>query len=1010
MSSTSTHNNPRFRAGEGIPLSEMRRLWETAVRADTHDVTGANAETGTGGLRVAAQPDRWVFIRIVEGSPASSGQPPAFYYSFVEHVGVAVDLTNPSGGVPTGDLDAGFEGTYDTLPAVEVNGNTNVPADIVVMAWISDAGDALLFSYPDPGAAGSTTFTGSTTFNGATIYGDSGSSATISGDTDDYALPAYPVAYLNVTSPAQLTGLVAGTDGQRLVFINDGNAILTLPNESTDSVAANRLRTPYATRADVLLPPNFAVEFQYDATISRWRILWVSAVHLHGYLPDGTFSSDLDDYAIDQRYPLQVWTLGANINLTGLANGKKGQWYHICLDSGGYSLTIKYQDGASTAGNLINTPNETDYVVPSSGGFSLFYDGTYWNVIAAPHGTRPRITTITDANIILPAPIGPQEFAMLGVPLTAVRTVTLPAASDSPAGTVVSVVDKAGSVGGTNYLNVIRDGSDTINGATSYAMQTPYSKLDFVSDGASKWTVNAGGSISTPVSIANGGTGQTTAPAALDALSECSPVPLASAATTNIGASAGHYLEITGTTTITAFDTVDRGIERTLIFSDALTLTYNAVTLLLPGGANITTATGDTAGFTSLGGGAWRCDWYTRAAIAPGSVADGSVTFAKMQAVSANILLGNDATGTTVEEISCTAAGRALLDDADAAAQRTTLGLGSIATQAASSVSITGGSVTGITDLAIADGGTGASTAATAFDNLKQAASETATGVVELATTTEAQTGTDTTRVVTPAGLRAATRERLTADRTYYVRTDGSDSNDGLTNSSGGAFLTIQAAVDATNLLDLAGYDVTISVGSGTFTSAVALKQVFGGSASIVGAGLASTTISTTSVDAVTASGNVTDWTITDLKIQTTTSGSCLAVLYHSVVTVRNVAFGACANTQVSARADGVVKLDGSYTINGGALWHIRAAAKGTIEYTAAGTVTLSGTPAFTTAFAAADRSSLITTTATPTYSGAATGARYTSTLNSVIYTSAGGATFFPGNSAGSTATGGQYS
>ena len=64
------------------------------------------------------------------------------------------------------------------------------------------------------------------------------------------------------------------------------------------------------------------------------------------------------------------------------------------------------------------------------------------------------------------------------------------------------------------------------------------------------------------------------------------------------------------------------------------------------------------------------------------------------------------------------AAGRALVDDADATAQRTTLGLGTIATQASSSVSITGGSVTGITDLAVADGGTGASTAANARTNL----------------------------------------------------------------------------------------------------------------------------------------------------------------------------------------------------------------------------------------------------------------------------------------------------
>ena len=53
-----------------------------------------------------------------------------------------------------------------------------------------------------------------------------------------------------------------------------------------------------------------------------------------------------------------------------------------------------------------------------------------------------------------------------------------------------------------------------------------------------------------------------------------------------------------------------------------------------------------------------------------------------------------------------------------ATAARSNLGLGSIATQEASSVAITGGTITGITDLAIADGGTGASTAAGARTNL----------------------------------------------------------------------------------------------------------------------------------------------------------------------------------------------------------------------------------------------------------------------------------------------------
>lgn len=84
---------------------------------------------------------------------------------------------------------------------------------------------------------------------------------------------------------------------------------------------------------------------------------------------------------------------------------------------------------------------------------------------------------------------------------------------------------------------------------------------------------------------------------------------------------------------------------------------------------------------------------------------------------------------------------RTLLDDADAAAARTTLGIGTIATQAASSVNITGGSITGITDLGIGDGGTGASTAAAAFNNIKQGATTADSGVVVLAANGESSAG-----------------------------------------------------------------------------------------------------------------------------------------------------------------------------------------------------------------------------------------------------------------------------
>jgi|GEM_PF-1956491 len=96
---------------------------------------------------------------------------------------------------------------------------------------------------------------------------------------------------------------------------------------------------------------------------------------------------------------------------------------------------------------------------------------------------------------------------------------------------------------------------------------------------------------------------------------------------------------------------------------------------------------------------------------------------------------------------------RTMLDDTDAATARSTLVLGSIATQDAGAVAITGGAIAGITDLAIADGGTGASTAAAAFANLKQAATQATTGVARLATGLEAQAATDTLTIISPASL-----------------------------------------------------------------------------------------------------------------------------------------------------------------------------------------------------------------------------------------------------------------
>lgn len=70
--------------------------------------------------------------------------------------------------------------------------------------------------------------------------------------------------------------------------------------------------------------------------------------------------------------------------------------------------------------------------------------------------------------------------------------------------------------------------------------------------------------------------------------------------------------------------------------------------------------------------------------------------------------------------------------------------------------------------LPIANGGTGATTAANAFTAIKQAATASTTGVVELATNAEVATGTDTTRAVTPAGA-ASRYQPLDAELTAWA-------------------------------------------------------------------------------------------------------------------------------------------------------------------------------------------------------------------------------------------------
>jgi hypothetical protein len=253
----------------------------------------------------------------------------------------------------------------------------------------------------------------------------------------------------------------------------------------------------------------------------------------------------------------------------------------------------------------------------------------------------------------------------------------------------------------------------------------------------------------------------------------------------------------------------------------------------------------------------------------------------------------------------------------------------------------------------------------------------------------------------------------LTADRTYYVRTDGSDSNNGLADTSGGAFLTIQKAIDVACTVNKGLYNITIQVDNGTYTTPLVLKRHYGdGTITIKGDSTtpSNVVISTTSANCFTG-GNINNWILDGLKLQTITSSHCINLIRGSEIQIKNLDFGSAAGGyHISLTGISNCLVTGNYTISGTPTngSHI-ICQNGSAFRSHSNTITVLNTPAFsaTTGFAFAQMQGSIDYY-NCTFSGSATGRYYYAIHGGYIRGSNNGN--FPGNSAGTTATNGYYS
>lgn len=255
-------------------------------------------------------------------------------------------------------------------------------------------------------------------------------------------------------------------------------------------------------------------------------------------------------------------------------------------------------------------------------------------------------------------------------------------------------------------------------------------------------------------------------------------------------------------------------------------------------------------------------------------------------------------------------------------------------------------------------------------------------------------------------------REVLAGDRTYYVRTDGSDANNGLADTAGGAWASLQHAADVVfGTLDLGGHNVTVKIADGSYAAGVYALGEQVGAGRIIFAG---NNAAPGNVVVNGAAGPYQTFraeagaflTVRDMELRSATAG-LLGASRGARVYFSNVRCGTSNYHQIRAEDGGVVFAEGDYAIVGNSGQTHWSAASAVIRVQAR-TITLLGTPNFASSFAAAAMGGALYVNGN-TFVGSAVGVRYVIESNAAALTNAAGPSYLPGSAMGTTTTGGQY-
>lgn len=262
-------------------------------------------------------------------------------------------------------------------------------------------------------------------------------------------------------------------------------------------------------------------------------------------------------------------------------------------------------------------------------------------------------------------------------------------------------------------------------------------------------------------------------------------------------------------------------------------------------------------------------------------------------------------------------------------------------------------------------------------------------------------------------------RETITANRSFFVRTTGSDSNNG--DTSGTAFLTLQACMNfISTFFDSGDFIITIDLGAGSFAG-LGLKEIVGGGTLYLnGASTATTTIVSGPADGVYNNGECISvyrpltyvFHYNNVKLAVTGGVGSSNIAVFAAVNILTGAPGSltgaiahvCAGAgcySLFLEAPGLQYVDPpgvATAISGNGVGYAFVDFVCGVAFE--GTYTLSGTPVYTAAFLEVDDNAVVLAIGTFAGTGA-TGTRYIVTSGGGINTFGAGAAYLPGSVAG---------